>query len=64
MIYEYECSKCGRKAEMRIDIMEDVVKATLPFCMRCDQYMDKIISPCNAHFKGPGFTKSVGEKNG
>lgn len=46
-IFEYECQKCGRKAEQLVLAHE--VDA-IPRCPKCNKSMDKIFSKAN--FKG------------
>lgn len=64
-IYEYSCIKCGSRVETLL-----LVKDSEPIeCGSCSGSLRRVISPCAAHFKGPGFhvndyVKTGNDKNG
>lgn len=50
-IYEYECTKCGRQAEVWQKISDqDLIK-----CEHCKGKMRKLISQSSFHLKGTGW---------
>lgn len=50
-IYEYECTKCGRQAEIWQKISDPDVKT----CEHCKGRMRKLISQSSFHLKGTGW---------
>ena len=64
-IYEYLCSGCGGRVETLM-----LVKDSEPVqCGKCGGSLQRVISSCCVHFKGPGFyvndyVKTGNDKNG
>jgi putative FmdB family regulatory protein len=52
-IYEYKCKTCGVIEHLQLK-KEDELKV----CPTCNEPVEKLISPCNSHFQGPGFYKT------
>ena len=50
-IYEYQCPLCNEQKE----VMHKHTESPEVCCPRCGEQMHKLISSCNAHFKGDGF---------
>jgi putative FmdB family regulatory protein len=59
-IYEYKCSRCGHKFEVKQKITDKPVK----ICPNCGGSLQKIFFPAGIIFKGDGFyiTESRKEK--
>lgn len=51
-MYEFECEKCGHKAEklMKMEDAKDAIK-----CSECGGTAIRVYSTSNAHFKGSGW---------
>ena len=50
-IYEYECSKCGKRQE----VMQKITDAPLTECKACGGHMKKMISNTSFVLKGTGW---------
>jgi putative FmdB family regulatory protein len=50
-IYEYLCTKCNKKFEMRQSISAEPLKT----CIACGGKVKKLISSSSIQFKGSGF---------
>ena len=50
-IYEYECSKCSLRFELKRQFTED----GSGFCPGCGSEARRVFSPVPVIFKGPGF---------
>lgn len=50
-IYEYQCTNCAHRFEVKQSIKDDPIKE----CMRCGKEVTKLISPPAIMFKGSGW---------
>jgi putative FmdB family regulatory protein len=50
-LYEYECTKCGRRYER----IEKVSGPHLKRCSHCKSKVERLIAPPAIHFKGSGW---------
>jgi putative FmdB family regulatory protein len=50
-IYEYECTKCGHRFEIKQKFTDDPITD----CQECDGQVRKVLFPVGIHFKGSGF---------
>ena len=50
-IYEYQCSSCAHRFEVKQSIKDDPIKE----CVRCGKEVTKLISPPAIMFKGSGW---------
>ncbi|GMV49277.1 MAG: hypothetical protein NBKEAIPA_01396 [Nitrospirae bacterium] len=50
-IYEYQCTECGYRFEVKQGIKDDPIKE----CARCGKAVNKLISPPAIMFKGSGW---------
>lgn len=50
-IYEYECTRCGKRSE----VVQKVSESPLRKCKSCGGALKKILSPPALHFKGAGW---------
>ncbi len=50
-IYEYQCTKCGRKVEM----MQKITDESLQTCPSCKGRLKRLISLTSFHLKGNGW---------
>jgi len=52
-LYDYACSDCGRRIEVRHGIHEDGPQR----CEACGGRLRRVLSPPAVHFKGSGWAK-------
>ena len=50
-IYEYQCTSCAHRFEVKQSIKDDPIKE----CVRCGKEVTKLISPPAIMFKGSGW---------
>jgi putative FmdB family regulatory protein len=53
-IYEYQCSKCGK----RFEYMQKMADPPKKKCEACGGKLDRLISPAGFHLKGTGWYKT------
>jgi putative FmdB family regulatory protein len=54
-IYEYECSNCGTKKEIKASLRETSI---IPVCEKCNQLMKRILSTCSFILRGNNWAKN------
>ena len=60
-IFEFSCNECGEKFEFFIHKLYN----DIPKCPKCgSKNLEKLVSACNAHFKGKDFHTTDYDKNG
>ena len=57
-IYEYECEKCGERAEY----LQSMSEAPKSVCEKCGGKLQRIISPSGFVLKGGGWYKDLYSK--
>jgi putative FmdB family regulatory protein len=57
-VYEYECTECGERLEVRQSFTDD----PLTECPVCSGRLRKVLSPVGVVFKGSGFYRTDSRK--
>jgi putative FmdB family regulatory protein len=58
-VYEYECTECGERLEVRQSFTDD----PLTECPVCSGRLRKVLSPVGVVFKGSGFYRTDSRKS-
>lgn len=64
MKYTYKCNTCNHEFEKNLTFNQAINTARPPKypCPQCHGTTRKLINTPAIHYKGSGFTKSIGEK--